>query len=104
MYKLNLLIYKKNWWFLKMYVCHISCILDIVLDVKCIFWLCLFVEELQGQLDYYLSTRLPVKVKLLRLPYRQGLIRARLHGAKNATGDVLVFLDAHCEVIKDWYF
>lgn len=64
----------------------------------------LCIEELQGQLDYYLSTRLSTKVKLLRLPYRQGLIRARLHGAKNATGDVLVFLDAHCEVIKDWYF
>jgi len=61
-------------------------------------------EELQEQLDYYLSTRLPAKVKLLRLPHRQGLIRARLHGAKNAIGDVLVFLDAHCEVIKDWYF
>ncbi|XP_011862534.1 PREDICTED: polypeptide N-acetylgalactosaminyltransferase 1 isoform X2 [Vollenhovia emeryi] len=59
-------------------------------------------DELQGQLDYYLSTRLPTKVKLMRLPYRQGLIRARLHGARNALGDVLVFLDAHCEVIKDW--
>lgn len=63
-----------------------------------------FVEELQGQLDYYLSTRLPAKVKLLRLPHRQGLIRARLHGARSAVGDVLMFLDAHCEVIKDWYF
>lgn len=59
-------------------------------------------EELQGQLNYYLSTRLPAKVKLLRLSYRQGLIRARLHGARHAKGDVLVFLDAHCEVIKDW--
>lgn len=59
-------------------------------------------EELQEQLDYYLSTRLPGKVRLLRLPRRQGLIRARLHGARNAIGDVLVFLDAHCEVIKDW--
>ncbi|XP_050446110.1 polypeptide N-acetylgalactosaminyltransferase 1-like [Cataglyphis hispanica] len=59
-------------------------------------------EELQGQLNYYISTRLPAKVKLLRLSYRQGLIRARLHGARNAKGDVLVFLDAHCEVIKDW--
>lgn len=59
-------------------------------------------EELQGQLNYYLSTRLPAKVKLFRLPYRQGLIRARLHGARKAVGDVLVFLDAHCEVIKDW--
>lgn len=59
-------------------------------------------EELQGQLNYYLSTRLPAKVKLLRLSYRQGLIRARLHGARHAKGDILVFLDAHCEVIKDW--
>jgi len=68
------------------------------------YFLYLFVEELQGQLDYYLLTRLPAKVKLLRLPDRQGLIRARLHGAKHAAGDILVFLDAHCEVIKDWYF
>ncbi|XP_066599773.1 polypeptide N-acetylgalactosaminyltransferase 1-like [Prorops nasuta] len=58
--------------------------------------------ELQGLLDYYVLTRLPQKVKLLRLKQRSGLIRARLHGAKNATGDVLVFLDAHCETNKDW--
>lgn len=43
------------------------------------------------------------KVKLLRLHERQGLVRARLNGAKNATGDVLVFLDAHCEVTKGWF-
>lgn len=71
--------------------------------LKNIYFIVTFVEELQGQLDYYLSTRLPAKVKLLRLSYRQGLIRARLHGARNAKGDILVFLDAHCEVIKDWY-
>jgi polypeptide N-acetylgalactosaminyltransferase len=45
---------------------------------------------------------LPKKVKLLRLEQRQGLVRARLKGAKNASGDVLMFLDAHCEVIKQW--
>lgn len=59
-------------------------------------------EELQGLLDHYLSTRLPAKVKLLRFPHRKGLIRARLHGARSATGDVVAFLDAHCEVNKDW--
>ena len=55
-------------------------------------------------LSYYIASRLPKKVKLLRLPERQGLIRARLRGAENATEDVLVFLDAHCEVTIQWYF
>ncbi|XP_001607575.2 polypeptide N-acetylgalactosaminyltransferase 1 [Nasonia vitripennis] len=59
-------------------------------------------EELEDILAYYIETRLPKKVKLLRLPKRQGLIRARLAGAQQATGDVLVFLDAHCEVTKGW--
>lgn len=31
-----------------------------------------------------------------------GLTRARLEGARNATADVLVFLDAHCEGGHDW--
>ncbi|KAJ9592475.1 hypothetical protein L9F63_015891, partial [Diploptera punctata] len=59
-------------------------------------------EELKGKLDYYLETRLPGKVRLIRLSERSGLIRARLAGAKAAVGDVLVFLDAHCEVIVNW--
>jgi polypeptide N-acetylgalactosaminyltransferase len=60
-------------------------------------------EELHGKLDYYLRTRLPKeKVKLIRLPERSGLIRARLAGAHAASADVLVFLDSHCEVIVQW--
>jgi polypeptide N-acetylgalactosaminyltransferase len=58
--------------------------------------------ELKEKLDYYIRTRLPSKVKMLRLKNRLGLIRARLAGARMAKGDVLVFLDAHCECIVQW--
>uniref|UniRef100_A0A0A9ZCM1 Polypeptide N-acetylgalactosaminyltransferase n=1 Tax=Lygus hesperus TaxID=30085 RepID=A0A0A9ZCM1_LYGHE len=59
-------------------------------------------DELKGKLDYYIKTRFPSYVKLLRLPKRSGLIRARLEGARAATSEVLLFLDAHCEVTVDW--
>lgn len=56
----------------------------------------IFTEFLGSQLDDYVST-LPVVTRVLRLPSREGIIAARLLGANNATGDVLTFLDAHCE-------
>ncbi|XP_063631696.1 uncharacterized protein LOC134802907 isoform X2 [Cydia splendana] len=41
-------------------------------------------------------------VRVLRLPDRIGLTRARLAGARYAGGDVLIFLDSHCEGVADW--
>lgn len=41
-------------------------------------------------------------VKLIRSKERLGLIRARLAGADASSGQVLVFLDAHCEVNDQW--
>ncbi|CAG2115094.1 unnamed protein product [Medioppia subpectinata] len=58
-------------------------------------------DFLGKQLEEYVAT-LPVSVKVLRTGKRSGLIRARLIGAKVAKGDVLTFLDAHCECTKGW--
>ena len=41
-------------------------------------------------------------VKLYHNSRREGLIRARSIGARKASGSVLVYLDAHCEVQPNW--
>lgn len=58
-------------------------------------------EVLGGRLERYIETKLPKIIRLVRLKERQGLIRARLAGAKEAVGDVIIFLDSHCEVFAD---
>ncbi|KAJ8948065.1 hypothetical protein NQ314_008494 [Rhamnusium bicolor] len=50
--------------------------------------------------DYILG--LPVKTRILRSTERIGLIKARLKGALEAKGEVLTFLDAHCECTIGW--
>ena len=42
------------------------------------------------------------KVRLIRNSERGGLIRSRSRGAREAVGDVIIFLDAHCEVNYNW--
>ena len=38
----------------------------------------------------------------MRTGKRSGLIRARLLGAKEVKGQVITFLDAHCECTEGW--
>uniref|UniRef100_A0A1B6CFV1 Polypeptide N-acetylgalactosaminyltransferase n=1 Tax=Clastoptera arizonana TaxID=38151 RepID=A0A1B6CFV1_9HEMI len=52
-------------------------------------------------LDDYVS-KLEVPTRVLRTGKREGLIRARLLGAKRAQGQILTFLDAHCECTTGW--
>ena len=59
-----------------------------------------YLAHLGDKLDKYVAT-LP-KVKLIRSKKRIGLTQARLLGADNANGEVLVFLDSHCEASNGW--
>ncbi|XP_044758630.1 polypeptide N-acetylgalactosaminyltransferase 5 [Coccinella septempunctata] len=58
-------------------------------------------EHLGRKLEEYVK-KLPVPVHLLRTKKRSGLIRARLLGAKHVKGQVITFLDAHCECTEGW--
>lgn len=42
------------------------------------------------------------KTRLVRLDKHQGLIQARLAGARLAKGDILIFLHSHIEVNVNW--
>ena len=54
-----------------------------------------FAAHLAAQLENYMAD-FP-KVRIVREKERVGLIRARLSGARHAKGDVLTYLDSHCE-------
>ncbi|XP_075844910.1 polypeptide N-acetylgalactosaminyltransferase 15 [Microtus pennsylvanicus] len=57
-------------------------------------------EQLKSALSDYVARM--EAVKLLRSNKRLGTIGARMLGATMATGDVLVFMDAHCECHPGW--
>ncbi|XP_042211763.1 polypeptide N-acetylgalactosaminyltransferase 5-like [Homarus americanus] len=58
-------------------------------------------DYLGKKLEEHVKT-LPVPVRVLRTGERSGLIRARLLGAKEVTGQVITFLDAHVECTEGW--
>lgn len=53
-------------------------------------------DFLKDALDEHIKN-LQVSTKVLRSKKRIGLVNARLLGANKAKGEVLTFLDAHCE-------
>ncbi|XP_013415753.1 polypeptide N-acetylgalactosaminyltransferase 1 [Lingula anatina] len=57
-------------------------------------------EDLKEPLTKYI--RLLKKVRLVRSIKREGLIRARMLAASLATGEVIIFHDAHTEVNHGW--
>ncbi|XP_069110919.1 probable N-acetylgalactosaminyltransferase 9 isoform X2 [Argopecten irradians] len=59
--------------------------------------------ELGEKLNKYVEETWPDGiVRIVRTMERSGLIRARLAGAVAAKGDVLIFLDSHCEASTGW--
>ncbi|CRK93970.1 CLUMA_CG007496, isoform A [Clunio marinus] len=56
--------------------------------------------KLKQPLEDYFKTF--SKVQILRTTKQEGLIRTRMVGAEYATGDVLIFSDAHVEVTPGW--
>ncbi|XP_059173884.1 N-acetylgalactosaminyltransferase 7-like [Physella acuta] len=59
-------------------------------------------EHLKKKLEDYVEKEFKGLVKIYRNSKREGLIRTRTRGAEVSTGDVVVFLDAHCECNKNW--
>ncbi|GAB6033349.1 hypothetical protein CHUAL_013116 [Chamberlinius hualienensis] len=58
-------------------------------------------DFLGRKLEDYMSS-LEVPIRVFRTGDRSGLIRARLLGAAKSRGQVLIFLDAHCECTTGW--
>ena len=82
-----------------------SCFL-IFLFLKCsakMHLLSISADFLKTDLENYIVKTWPDGiVRLVRTNERSGLIRAKIAGAKAAEGEVLIFLDSHCEANAGW--
>ena len=78
-----------------------SIIINLVLINLIKLIISLFTEHLKGNLDEYVK-QFNGLVKVYRNAERLGLILTRSEGAKYAKGDVIVYLDAHCECNRNW--
>ena len=59
--------------------------------------------EIVDALPWYVENRFQnYNVRLIRNPTQKHLVEARLVGARSATGEVLVFLEGHCELTQGW--
>uniref|UniRef100_A0A7E4ZWW5 Polypeptide N-acetylgalactosaminyltransferase n=1 Tax=Panagrellus redivivus TaxID=6233 RepID=A0A7E4ZWW5_PANRE len=60
-------------------------------------------KDAEPEVQNYAAEHWPSsKIRFLRTENNEGLIRAKMFGAKNSVGEVLVFLDSHCEVNENW--
>ncbi|XP_062396715.1 polypeptide N-acetylgalactosaminyltransferase 6-like isoform X2 [Sardina pilchardus] len=57
-------------------------------------------DNLRAPLEHHIQALKMVRV--LRQQERKGLVAARLLGAREASGEVLTFLDSHCECFHGW--
>lgn len=59
-------------------------------------------DDFSETLDIYVNQIFGDKVKVYRNEQNLGLIKARLVGINQATGDVVVFMDSHAELQPRW--
>ncbi|KAK2723231.1 polypeptide N-acetylgalactosaminyltransferase 11-like [Artemia franciscana] len=59
-------------------------------------------RETYENIRNFVAHNYPKKFKVYRTPQHEGLIRARLYGAKIASAKVILFLDSHVEVNEGW--
>lgn len=61
---------------------------------------CSTIDELKAPLERHIADY--PKIRLVRSKERGGLVKARLYSSREARGEVLLFLDAHCEPTPGW--